>query len=146
MTRRARWYLMIGAVRHAIIGTFAIGFASQWTAAAFVPIVSYAPMWVWGLAMLFTSTFMTTAAKLKSARWARAALICSASITLALGMGIAMGTVDAWLAGKTVTPVTATLLLSLAFKDFAVCTQPMRSPFEPLLRREPDSTGNRWPL
>jgi hypothetical protein len=135
MTRRARAYLMIGGLRHALIGIFAIGWSDQFTNAAYLPVVSYAPMWLWGGAMLAIAVVMGLAAKLRKAGWARVGLIASASITLALGSGLSLGIIGAWADGKTATPILAILLLALAAKDFAVCTQPMRSPFEPLMGR-----------
>lgn len=139
MTSRARWYLIIGALRHALIGIFAIGWADQWKAVAFVPILSYAPLWVWGTAMLLIAAVMGVAHRYRDPSWARMGLIASATLTLALGTGIGLGVAEAWATGQTATPVTAILLLALAFKDYAVCTQPMRSPFEPLLRRMPNA-------
>ena len=135
MTRRAVAYLCIGAARHTLIGIFAIGYADQFANAAFIPIIEYAPLWVWGAFMLVAAALMLVAAIWRSAWIARLGLVVSATLTLAIGSGIALGVIEVWSTGGRATPISAILLLSLALKDYAVCTQPMRSPFEQVLRR-----------
>lgn len=135
MTRRAQWYLGIGATRHLLIGVFAVIFPYMFANPVFMAVVSYAPLPIWGAVFVFTALVMFTSCFTKSAKWARIGLIISASSTLAFGMGILLGVLATLAGGSRVTPITAILLLSLAAKDYAVCTQPLCSPFESLLRR-----------
>lgn len=135
MTRRARWYLSIGGTRHFLFGAFAVAFPQMFASPIYLPVVSYAPLPLWGAVFLVTSLIMGISAISSSARWARVGLILSAASTLAIGAGILIGFVEALQAHERLTPIAAILLLSLAAKDFAVCTQPMCSPFESLLRR-----------
>jgi hypothetical protein len=145
MTSRARAYLIIGGTRHFLIGGFMMRFANQFAAATFIPIVGAFPLWFWASVMLTAAGLMGAAAFLRSASIARAGLVVSGSVTLAIGVGVLAGAILVWLDGGKATPITAILLLSLALKDFAVCTQPIRSPFEPLLRRLPPGV-RRLPL
>lgn len=137
MTTRARAYLIIGGLRHLLIGGFMLRFEDQFAAATFLPIVGAFPLWAWAGAMLAAAALMGTAATFRSANIARVGLVISASVTLAIGVGITAGIIGVWIDGGKATPISAILLLALASKDFAVCTQPIRSPFEPLLRRLP---------
>lgn len=138
MTLRARWYLTIGASRHLLIGLFAISKAHQF-GSIYIPVISYAPLWTWGSIFVLTALICYTACLLRSASWARLGLIFSATSTLAVGVGIGLGVALAWRDGQQVTPILPILLLSLAAKDYAVCTQPMRSPFEQLLKQTTQS-------
>lgn len=133
MTRRARWYLNIGATRHFLVGGFTLGFPHMFANPSWIPIISYAPLWAWAIGFLVAGAVCMTAAIIRSASWARIGLILSASETLACGVGIGLGITMAWFHGQQVTPIIVFLLLSLAAKDYAVCTQPMASPFESLM-------------
>lgn len=133
MTPRARWYLNIGGVRHLAVGGFTLFFPGMFANPSWIPIISYAPLWAWAMGFIVAGVICITASIIRSANWARIGLIMSASITLACGVGIGLGIALAWVHGVQVTPIIVFLLLSLAAKDFAVCTQPMRSPFENLM-------------
>jgi hypothetical protein len=141
MTTRARAYLIIGGLRHLLIGAFTLRFQTQYASAAYIPIVGAFPLWAWAGAMLAAAVLMGTAAVLRSCGIARVGLVISASVTLAIGVGITAGIIGVWASGGKATPISAILLLALACKDFAVCAQPIRSPFEPILRRLPPPPG-----
>lgn len=143
MTRRARAYLAIGGTRHLLLGLFTLRFSEQYQAAVFIPIVGAFPLWFWAALMLAAAFLMGLAAWFRSASIARAGLVTSGTITLAIGVGVAAGVVIVWMHGGAAVPISAVLLLSLACKDFAVCTQPIRSPFEPLWRRIPQPPKRR---
>jgi hypothetical protein len=134
MTARARWYTGVGMARHAAVAVFAFGWPGQFSNAVFRPVLAYAPLWLWASAMMLTSMVMFSAWSFRNANVARVGLIMSATVTLALGTAIALGVITAWLDGVPATPLTTILLLALAAKDFAVCTQPLRSPFEDLMQ------------
>jgi hypothetical protein len=145
MTARARAYLIIGGTRHLLIGAFMLWFERQFAAAQFVPIVGAFPLWVWAAVMLLAAVLMGLAAWLRSAPIARAGLVVSATVTFAIGVGLTAGSIAVWAAGGKSVPISAILFLSLALKDYAVCTLPIRSPFEPLLRGFP-RRARRMPL
>lgn len=134
MTSRARWYLNVGAGRHLAVGGFTLFFPGMFSNPSWIPIINYAPLWVWALGFIVAGAVCIAAALLRSANLARIGLILSASITLACGVGIGLGIAMAWVHGQQVTPIIVFLLLSLAFKDYVVCTQPMASPFESLMK------------
>lgn len=133
MTTRARWYLNIGATRHLLVGGFTLGFPHMFANPSWIPIISYAPLWAWAIGFILAGLICMAAAVLGDATWARIGLILSAAITMACGVGIGLGITIAWVHGVQVTPIIVFLLLSLAAKDYAVCTQPMASPFEHLM-------------
>ena len=54
----------------------------------------------------------------------------SAVITSLWAMSFAL----AWHEGGVVSPVGAIIATSLTAKDLVICRQPMRSPFEPLVK------------
>ena len=134
MTRRARVYLMISATRHLVMGVFTIAAAGEFTNPTFVPVLAYLPVTGWGVLMLATAAVCGVAAVLRSATWARTALTVSATLSLTLGAGIFLGVLAVRISGG-MAPIAAICLLSLAAKDYVVCAQPMRSPFEQVMRR-----------
>lgn len=136
MSRRGRWYLNIGALRHLTVGLFTLLFPAMFANIVYKPLIAYAPLWLWGSLYVITAVLCIYASVTQSAEMARFALVVSATGTLAWGAGSLIGIIDAWTIGTRVTPILAILLLTLAAKDYAVCTQPMNTPFEQLMQRE----------
>lgn len=130
MTPRARVYLAFGCFRHFVVGWFCILASSQFTAAAFIPIVGYVALWVWGVAMVATSVLLGFGAAFRHRGAARWGLVLSAGITALMATGLWLGATAIWLRGGTATPITAVLLTTFVGKDLAVCTDPMRTPLE----------------
>jgi hypothetical protein len=126
MTPRARWYLTIAATRHAMVGAFAILSPQAFQSTSFYPIINAAPLWLWGAMFLFVAVACALGAYKRSARIARLGLMGSASSTLMVGVGILM----AWFTGDLSSPTGPIIWLAVAFKDFTVCADPLRSPFE----------------
>lgn len=126
MTPRARWYLIIAAVRHAVIGGFAILAADTFQSTSFYPIIAAAPLWAWGIMFMFVAAACAVGAWMRSARIARLGLMGSAATTLMVGVGITM----AYFTGDLSSPTGPVIWLAVAFKDFTVCADPLRSPFE----------------
>lgn len=144
MTRRARAYLSIGGVRHLLIGGFTLAVPQNFASTIYIPIISYMPLAVWGVVFVVTGAICIASCLTGSGFWARLGLVLSATSTLACGVGITIGCIEAWLAHQRLTPITAILLVSLAAKDYAVCTQPLRSPFEALLQRVVPKEAQQW--
>lgn len=163
MTRRARAYLTIAAVRHGLVGLSLLWLPWLYGSAAFLPLFGLLPLWVWGVLMVVTSGLAVFAAATRSGDVARVAMIASAVITLVLAAGVSIGVVAMWstwsaavgwgaIWGLLAHPVAALpagllsvavappspflplLLLSITAKDFVMCSQPMRTPFEPVVR------------
>lgn len=132
MTPRARWYLTIAAARHAIVGLFAICAAEAFKSPSFYPIIAAAPLWLWGLVFLGAAFACGAGALLRSARIARLGLMWSATSTLMVGVGILL----AYFTGDLTSPTGPVIWIAVAFKDFTVCADPLRSPFEDWLESE----------
>jgi hypothetical protein len=140
MTRRARWYLGIATFRHGSLGLFCLIMPWLFGNAAFIPILDFLPIWGWGAAMAGCAVICGLAAVLRSGDWARWAMVISATITTVLAAGVLIGISIVWwqwitgLREVPVSPVLPIILGSLAAKDFVVCAQPIRSPFESVVR------------
>lgn len=91
MTTRARWYLAICSARHLLLGAAALTIPNGFGSAAFVPIVSAAPLHVWAAIFIGAGLVCGAAAARKSERLARLGLTWSATSTLmvAVGLGLA---------------------------------------------------------
>jgi hypothetical protein len=136
MTRRARWYLGIATFRHGSLGLFCLIMPWLFGAAAFIPVLDFLPIWGWGTVMVACSLLCGMAAFLRSGDWARWSMVISATITTVLAVGVLIGVSIVWwqwfmgLRPDPSSPVLPIVLGSLAAKDFVVCAQPIRSPFE----------------
>lgn len=132
MTPRARWYLTIGATRHFLTAGFAIFAADTFQSPSFGPIIDAAPLPLWGLVFLGAGIACATGAWRRSARIARLGLMWSATCTLMVGVGITL----AVLTNDLSSPTGPIIWLAVAFKDFTVCADPLRSPFEDWVERQ----------
>ena len=126
MTPRARWYLIIAAVRHSVVGAFAVFAADTFRSPSFGPIISAAPLPMWGAMFLFVALALAVGAWRKSARVARFGLMGSAATTLMVGIGLLLS----YFTGDLSSPTGPIIWLAVAGKDFTVCADPLRSPFE----------------
>lgn len=130
MTGRARMYLAIAAVRHLLIAASTWLFTPYFTSPSFGQIRTIMPLQWWGI--LFAGAGLTCGigALIGRETLARVGLILSASSS-ALWAG---GFLAAALTGHTAAPTGVIIWWAVAFKDLVVCRQPLRSPFEPLVR------------
>ena len=128
MTARARWYLAIAGVRHLLVGGFAIMMPSSFKSTSFIPILEAAPLWFWALFSLGAGVACAGAAASRSEPLARLGMAWSAVLTLLIGVGLLMSVYT----GQSTSPTGPIIWLAVALKDFVVCAQPIRSPFEGL--------------
>lgn len=131
MTARARAYLAIAGSRHLLVGSFAL-LAPEWfRSTSFVPIVAAAPLWFWGLFSIGAAIACIGAAASRSEPLARIGMAWSAVLTLLIGVGLLLSVFT----GNSTSPTGPIIWLAVALKDFVVCAQPIRSPFEGLTER-----------
>lgn len=128
MTARARWYLAIAAVRHMLVGGFALLLPASFKSTSFIPILEAAPLWFWAVFSIGAGLACGTAAATKSEPLARLGMAWSAVLTLLIGVGLLMSVFT----GQSSSPTGPIIWLAVALKDFVVCAQPIRSPFEGL--------------
>ena len=128
MTGRARAYLAIAAVRHLLVGGFALALPVTFKSTSFIPILSAAPLWFWGLFSLGAGAACMGASITRSEPLARLGMAWSAVLTLLIGAGLLL----AVFTQQSASPTGPIIWLAVAFKDFVVCAQPIRSPFEGL--------------
>ena len=131
MTWRARAYLGVGSLRHLLIGSAIMAAEDQFDSDSFSVIISILPLYAWGVVFLIGGLHLAWAALRASEGHARTALVISAGMTAAWGVGFLL----AFVQGGVVSPVGAILFSALAAKDLVVCAQPLRSPFEPIVRK-----------
>lgn len=138
MTPRARWYLTIAATRHILVAGFAILAPGSFQSPSFHPIILAAPLWMWGIVFAGAGVACAAGAVKKSARIARLGLMLSATSTLMTGVGILI----AYFTGDLSSPTGPIIWLAVAFKDFTVCADPLRSPFEDWVEEMDIETSN----
>lgn len=126
MTTRARWYLAIAGTRHLLVAFFAIFFAAAFESPSFRPMIQAAPLWLWGMVFAGAGVACAAGACTKRAGVARLGLMLSASSTLMVGAGLLVSLFT----GDLSSPTGPIIWLAVAFKDFAVNADPLRSPFE----------------
>lgn len=130
MTPRARLYLTIAAVRHLLVALPCLLAPQLFVSASFRQIADVLPMQAWGVVFLGVSLACATAAVSRSEVMARVGLILSAASTAVWAGGLTAALFTTTITGPT-GPV---IWWAVTFKDLVVCRQPMRSPFEPLVR------------
>lgn len=130
MTGRARAYLSIAAIRHLLVAISTWTMAHQFTSGSFIQIKAILPLPVWGLAFLGAGLACGIAALRGQETLARVGLILSATSS-ALWAG---GFVAAYLSGQAAGPTAVIIWWAIAMKDLIVCRQPLRSPFESLVK------------
>lgn len=128
MTPRARWYLAIAGCRHLLVGGFALSMASSFKSTSFIPILEAAPLWFWAVFSIGAGLACAGAAAAKSEPLARLGMGWSAVLTLLIGVGLLMSVFT----NQSSSPTGPIIWLAVALKDFVVCAQPIRSPFEGL--------------
>jgi hypothetical protein len=131
MTRRARWYLAIASLRHLLTGGFALLAGSSFKSSSFGPLLSVAPLWFWAIVFLGAGAACGAAAIFKHEGTARLGMAWSATSTLIVGLSLVL----AIFTGQLSSPTGPIIWLAVAGKDFVVCAQPIRSPFEGLGER-----------
>ena len=131
MTNRARAYLAIAGTRHLLVGGFALIVPGWFKSTAFLPIIEAAPLWFWGLFSIGAAVACLGSAATKSEPLARLGMAWSAVLTLIIGVGLLLSVFT----GQSTSPTGPIIWLSVALKDFVVCAQPIRSPFEGLTER-----------
>lgn len=132
MTWRARTYLVITALQHTLIGIACINLSGTdaFSGDAWRIVRSLFPIWAWGIVFLCGGLHLAIAAARGSELLARVGMPLSAVLTSLWAMSFIL----AWHEGGVVSPVGAILAASLTAKDLVICRQPMRSPFEPLVK------------
>lgn len=128
MTTRARWYLGVASTRHLLVGGFALLMPATYKSPSFGPLIDAAPLWFWGLVFIGAGVACGLASVLRHEGFARLGMGWSATSTLIVGSGLMIAIFTHDLS----SPTGPIIWLAVAFKDFVVCAQPIRSPFEGL--------------
>lgn len=130
MTWRARAYLIVTALQNIGIGTACLLRSETFNGDAFQKIRDIAPLWAWGIIFLAGGLHLAVAAAKSHEILARVGMPLSALIISLWAAGFVL----AYEEGGAVSPVGALIAISLTLKDLIVCAQPMRSPFDPVVK------------
>lgn len=130
MTPRARAYLATAAVRHFLLALACVTIPDSFTSSSFDAIRSVLPLQAWGVVFFGVTVVAAWAVVRRSEPAARLSLIMSASSTAVWAGGL----VAAYFTGTLTGPSGPIIWWAVVLKDLIVCRQPMRSPFEPLVR------------
>jgi hypothetical protein len=128
MTARARGYLWVATARHLLTGGFALAMPNTFKSTSFLPILEVAPLWFWAAIFIGAGIACGVAAAFRHEAFARLGMGWSATSTLIVGIGLLI----AVFTGQLSSPTGPIIWLAVALKDFVVCAQPIRSPFEGL--------------
>lgn len=124
MTWRARFYLTVCGTRHGLTGLSALLLYDKF------PTVDLGlPLWGWALVFLSGSGHLLYSAYAGSEMNARIALAVSAVVTSVWAAGF----FAFWMEGRG-SPLGVILFGALTLKDLTIVGEPMRSPFEPIVR------------
>lgn len=129
MTLRIRLYLYGASARHLAMGTALIFLPNLFNADVYAELFMVAPRWLWVLTLLCGTFHLAFAAKRRSERQARIALIASSTLSLMWGVTFAL------IVGDGLPALTATILFfDLCYKDLVICAGSLKDPMAPALR------------
>lgn len=137
MTWRARGYLGIAGARHFAVGAYVLTRPEDFSADAYQVIREILPMRAWGVLFLIGGLHIAYAALAARESHARTGLTFSAVASGCWAAGFLMG----YYVGGVVTLLGFIVFTALTGKDLVVCAQPMRSPFERIVREYAETTG-----
>lgn len=132
MTLRARAYLCVSAMRHLALGFVGILLPELFEGRAFKVIFSIFNLEVWSILLVVGGFHLAYAAGRGSVEHARVGLVLSACMTSAWAAGFLYTFAHT---GSGLSLVGGILFTALVLKDLVQCGQPLRSPFEPIVRK-----------
>lgn len=132
MSWRARAYLFITALQNALIGLSCITLddTEAFSGDGWRVVRDLMPMWIWGILFVIGGLHLFGAAARGSELWARVSMPMSAVLTALWAAAFVLAFKD----GGAVSPVGTIIAAALTAKDLLICSQPLRLPFEPLVK------------
>jgi hypothetical protein len=132
MSSRARGYLVVAAFHFGLIGISILFWPQVYSASAFVPLVEYTNLSLWGVAYLTTGILCAVAAVTSWPSFARAGLMMAFVVLFVSSIAIGFGVVESWLMAvrPLASPVVPLSFMALAIKDLLMVGQPLRTPTE----------------
>lgn len=127
MTVRARMYLVVGALRHLVIGLTMWILPHTFDAPSFQALFDIAPRWFWIVTMTLGGLHLSYSALKRHGGHARTALTISAAVSFMWAWAFGIVAIEG-----TASILATTIFVALGLKDLIMCAQPLRSPFERL--------------
>jgi hypothetical protein len=131
MTVRARLYLLVASLRHLAFGIPLLVRPQDFDTPSFNIFAQIMPRWAWATMMITAGLYLAFAMLRATEVHARLALVASAVAAVMWCTGL----VTAIDPDRATTWILPTVFAAIAFKDFVMCAQPLRLPFEPIIRR-----------
>ena len=131
MTLRARAYLAVVTLRHFAVAVILLTLLGGLPSASLAGFDASTPLVTWGWLSVTVGAIAFVGGTWRSERWARTALISSAALTGAMAAALGLS----WHSLTVLGWVVLVLLLAITGKDMIVCGDPIRSPFEAVLKR-----------
>lgn len=138
MTGRARGYLAIVAARHLILGSICVVHPEHFTSGSYEGIKDALPfvsgdgaMVSWGLIFIIVGILNVIPVLTGRETYARAGLLVNVVVT---GFWVG-GFIAAQIAGTSAGPSGLIIWASVLAKDSTMLRDPMRNPFEPIVRQ-----------
>jgi hypothetical protein len=130
MTTRARILVLIVAFRNFTLGAAILAMQDRFTSNSY-DVIRSVPWPLWGWSMIVVGVLCTAAALSMDELTARVGVGLSATVSLVWAVGFTCATFGEFHA----SPAGPIVWASLTAKDFLICSYPMASPFEPIIRR-----------
>ena len=132
MSSRARGYLLVATFHFGLIGLSILLFPQMYSASAFIPLIQYTHLWMWGGAYLLTSVLCCVAAITQWPTFARAGLTAAFVVLIVSSFAVGWGVVNSWLRHDVpmASPVVPLSFAAIAIKDLLMVAQPLRTPTE----------------
>lgn len=134
MTVRAQAYLCVAALRHLALGIVALTLPGVFGGAAMRVTLQVFTLQVWAVLFIVGGAHLAYSAGRGHVGHARVALVISACMTSAWAGGFLL----AFRASGFASPlggIGGIVFTALVLKDLVQCGQPLRSPFEPIVRK-----------
>jgi hypothetical protein len=137
MTTRARVFMAVVATRNIVVGLSLLLAQKQYGEPnlAFGVVRAVMPIPVWGIAMVAIGILAGCSAAALLRPWATWAIALSATISGTWCMCLSIQFVQVLQVAGGLSPMLPVLWGALTAKDLVIAWQPMRSPFEPVIRR-----------
>jgi hypothetical protein len=133
MSARARGYLVVATLHFGLIGASILLDPSMYGAAAFVPMVEFTGLTIWGVAYAVTGLLCGLAAVTHWPTFARVGLTFAFVVLISSAALVGLGVAGSWLDDDpttTASPIIPISFAALAIKDLLMVEQPLRTPAE----------------
>lgn len=123
-------YTGAASARHILTGLAILIFPFLFVQSAFVAIVEYTHLWVWGVAYILCGGWVVVGLAAKRLEIVRSGMLISTTVNIITWFSITWSVVYSWIADQVpyASPFVPLLLGAVCYKDLAVIRSPLRDP------------------